>query len=144
MTPTATQVLAAGARTADATVSLDYHHRHRRRLMLETDQGVAFLLDLADARALAGGDLLLLDNGDCVEVVAVPEQVMRITAADVHTLMRLAWHIGNRHLAAELHSDHIVIADDHVIGEMVEGLGGRVMRVQQPFQPERGAYDHGH
>lgn len=111
---------------------------------MRTDSGRDFLLDLADARALADGDILLLEDGSAVRVQAVPERVLRITAPDTDTLVRIAWHIGNRHLAAELHAEYLVIADDHVIAEMVRGLGGDAEVVQQPFQPERGAYDHGH
>ena len=64
---------------------------------------------------------------------------------DTGTLVRIAWHIGNRHLAAELHADHIVIASDHVIADMVTGLGGTATLAERPFQPEGGAYSgHGH
>lgn len=130
---------------ADDSVTLAHDRRHRRRMAMTTDAGRAFILDLPEAIALRDGDVLVLDDGGYLRVIAEPEAVLRITAADAATLVRIAWHIGNRHLAAELHADHLVIADDHVIADMVVGLGGTVERAEQPFQPEGGAYaEHGH
>ena len=132
---------AAQAPKADDTVTLTHDRRHRRRVAMTTDDGRPFILDLADAVALRDGDVLALDDGGHVRVVAEPEAVLRITAADAETLVRIAWHIGNRHLPAELHDDHLVIADDHVIADMVTGLGGSIERAELPFHPEGGAYD---
>ncbi len=140
----ATAVASSNSGDPADDVVLDFHHRHRRRLSMKTTSGREFLLDLPKARALKNNDVLVLDDGSRVRVVAAEEAVMRITAGDAKTLMRLAWHIGNRHLAAEIHADHIVMAEDQVIANMVRGLGGHVSLTRGPFQPEGGAYDHGH
>ncbi len=135
----------ADAPDASDSVTLAHDRRHRRRMAMTTDTGRAFILDLPEAVALRDGDVLLLDDGGHVRVVAEPEPVLRITAPDAATLVRIAWHIGNRHLPAELHADYLVIADDHVIADMVTGLGGTVERTALPFHPEGGAYSgHGH
>lgn len=130
--------------SASDTVRLTYDQRYRRRIRMQSEGGTEFLLDLPEARALKDGDVLQLDDATLVTVAAAPEAVMRITAADAVDLTRLAWHIGNRHLAAEIRSDCLLIAEDHVIAEMVQGLGGTVSHESLPFQPEGGAYDHGH
>ena len=127
-------------------VTLDFHHRHRRRMAMTSSQGREFLLDLEEAVALRDGDVLILDDDGRVEVIAKAEAVAEITAADEQTLVRLAWHLGNRHLPTEIHAHCLRILNDHVIVEMVLGLGGHVARKQMPFHPEGGAYDaaHGH
>ncbi|MEL7025467.1 MAG: urease accessory protein UreE [Pseudomonadota bacterium] len=125
-------------------VELTFDHRYRRRIKMTTLSGVEFLLKLPQARALRDGDVLVLDDQSRVRVVAADEAVMCVTAADAHVLMRLAWHIGNRHLPAEIHADYLLLAEDHVIAEMIRGLGGKVELQRRPFHPEGGAYDHGH
>jgi urease accessory protein len=94
--------------------------------------------------ALSDGDGLRLEDGRVVLVKAAAEDLMEVTATSPHHLMRLAWHIGNRHLPAAIGADRILIRPDHVIAEMIEGLGGRVRPVRAPFEPEGGAYSHGH
>ncbi|MEL7310778.1 MAG: urease accessory protein UreE [Pseudomonadota bacterium] len=126
------------------SVELTFDQRYRRRIKMTTRQGVEFLLKLPEAKALRDGDLLVLNDQSAIRVVAADEAVMRVTAQDPHVLMRLAWHIGNRHLPAELHASYILLAEDHVIAEMIRGLGGHVEARQMPFHPEGGAYDHGH
>ncbi|MEL6871038.1 MAG: urease accessory protein UreE [Pseudomonadota bacterium] len=140
-------IAVADAQTAkdnDDEVVLEFLDRHRRRITLTTEGGVAFLLDLNEARALADGDVLLLDSGGQVVVRAKDEALLQIRAADPHTLMRIAWHLGNRHLAVAMFADRIEILADHVIADMVRGLGGDVTERHGPFQPERGAYAHEH
>ncbi len=145
-TARAIRVLAGAEATGEEdTVTLAHDRRHRRRMAMTTDAGRAFILDLPEAVALRNGDVLALDDGGRVRVVAESEPVLRIRAPDAATLVRIAWHIGNRHLPAELHADYLVIADDHVIADMVTGLGGTAERVRMPFHPEGGAYSgHGH
>ncbi len=123
------------------TVTLDYDHRHRRRVRLKSDGGEAFLLDLPRATVLAEGDGLALADGSWLEVRAAPEALLEIRAASFALLLRLAWHIGNRHLPAQLAADCILIREDHVIAAMLEGLGASLKHVHAPFTPERGAYD---
>ena len=146
----ATTVLPAGSYGAPAdTVTLDFDGRHRRRIALAGDGGLAFLLDLPKATALQAGDGLLLEDGRIVQVRAAPEPLTEVTAADPHHLLRLAWHLGNRHLPAMIEAGRILIRRDHVISEMVRGLGDRARDIEAPFDPEGGAYGgsaggHGH
>ncbi len=121
-------------------VTLDYDGRHRRRLSLASDAGEAFLLDLPEARHLRDGDGLLLEDGRVVRVVAKPEPVSVVTAADPFLLLRCAWHLGNRHLPAALSGGRILIRPDHVITAMLRGLGANVQDAELPFDPEQGAY----
>jgi urease accessory protein len=126
---------------ARGTVTLGYDDRHRRRFRLASDAGEAFLLDLPRAALLEEGDGLALDDGSWLEVRSAPEALLEISAAGAELLARLAWHIGNRHLPAQILADRILIREDHVIAEMLQGLGAAVRAVMAPFNPERGAYD---
>ena len=106
------------------TVTLAYLDRHRRRIRLVADLGETFLLDLARAQHLADGDGLELDSGGYIRVRAAPEPVLEIEAADRAGLLRIAWHLGNRHLPLQVAGERLRIRADHVIAEMVAGLGG--------------------
>lgn len=121
------------------TATLDWDERHRRRRSLTSDQGEAFLLDLAEAARLGEGDGLALEDGSVIRVVAKPEPVLVIEAGAAG-LPRLAYHLGNRHLAIQIFADRLVIRADAVIADMVRGLGGIVTRRDSPFDPESGAY----
>ena len=138
----------AGQWPADAagdTVTLDYDSRHRRRIRLTTEAGAALLLDLPKAVALADGDGLKTDRDGWVTVRAAPEPLLEIGGRDRRHLLRLAWHLGNRHIPAEIGESALRIRPDHVIARMIEGLGGTVRATEAPFQPESGAYaEHGH
>ena len=132
--------VAAGTRPPIDTVTLDRQARFRRRIVMTTDRGGELLLDLPEATYLADGDALVLSNGDLVAVKAAPEELMEIRARDSHHLMRIAWHLGNRHTPTELADGALYIQTDHVLAEMVTGLGGDVRTVMRPFEPEGGAY----
>lgn len=106
--------------------------------------GLGFLLDLPAPAVLEDGDALVLDDGRLVWVEAAAERLLEIRASNDHALKRLIWHIGNRHIPAEIGADAIWIADDHVLAAMVRGLGGTAVQVERPFQPEGGAYAGGH
>ncbi len=122
-------------------ITLDWGDRHRRRVLMADDAGDEFLLDLPAALHLAEGDGLLLDQGGWIEVHAADEAVIDVTAADAAALARLAWHIGNRHKPVQILSDGALrLPQDHVLVEMITGLGGKVIARQAPFQPEPGAY----
>jgi urease accessory protein len=132
-------------------ITLDHDERHRRRMAMTADGGLAFLLDLAKATALRDGDGLLLEDGGIVAVRARPEPLLEITTPNPRRMLRLAWHLGNRHLPVQIEVERLLIRPDHVIEEMVRNLGGGVRPVNEPFDPESGAYgghglaeDHGH
>jgi urease accessory protein len=125
------------------TVVLDFDDRHRRRMAMTGTRGLAFLLDLENAVALRGGDALVLDDGRLVEVVAAPEPLIEIRGADPQHLVRVAWHLGNRHLPTQITARGLRIRRDHVIEAMVKGLGARVIEIEAPFDPEGGAYAGG-
>ena len=145
--PRATGVLPAGGwETAEArdVVVVEFDERFRRRRRYVASGGTAFLLDLPQARVLRDGDGLLLDDGAVIAVRAAPEPLLEVTAASPALLLRLAWHLGNRHLPARLDDGRILIRDDHVIAAMLRGLGATLRAVSAPFDPEGGAYDgHG-
>ena len=121
-------------------IVLDHGDRHRRRMAMRTVGGLSFLLDLPEPTVLDDGDALVLQDGRLVWVEAAPEPLLEIRAADDHALKRLIWHIGNRHIPAEIGADAVYIGFDHVLAEMVRGLGGSAEAVERPFRPEGGAY----
>jgi urease accessory protein len=125
------------------TVVLDFDDRHRRRMAMTGTRGFEFLLDLENAVALRGGDALVLDDHRLIEVVAAPEPLIEIRGADPQHLVRLAWHLGNRHLPTQIMGKGLRIRRDHVIEAMVKGLGARVIEIEAPFDPEGGAYAGG-
>jgi urease accessory protein len=144
-------VRSAGSWSGDPadSVVLDYDERYRRRIAMTGVRGLAFLLDLPEAVMLRAGDGLALEDGRIVEVVAAPEQLAEIRAADSAALVRVAWHLGNRHLPTELLAKSLRIRRDHVIEDMARRLGAKVTAIEAPFNPEGGAYVaaapvHGH
>lgn len=122
------------------TVVLSFDDRHRRRLAMTGTRGLDFLLDLPEVVALRGGDALVLEDDRLIEVVAAPEPLIEIRCRDASDLVRIAWHLGNRHLPTQLIARGLRIRRDHVIEEMVRGLGARVIEIEAPFDPEGGAY----
>ena len=148
----ADRVAAAGQWPADrasGAVVLDYDNRHRRRIRLTCEDGEAVLLDLEKAVALRDGDGLATDDGGWVAVRAAAEDLVAVSCDSAHHLQRIAWHLGNRHCPAAIEPGRILIRRDHVIEDMLRGLGATVVEVHEPFDPERGAYDdrntgHGH
>ena len=139
-------------RVAD-TLTLDHEARHRRRVALTGEGGLSFLLDLDKAVVLDDGDAVKLEDGRLVQIKAAPEKLVEVRTDNPLRLMKVAWHIGNRHVPAEITADAIYITHDHVLMEMVRGLGATATLVERPFRPERGAYhehgpdcghDHGH
>jgi urease accessory protein len=122
-------------------VTVAYLDRHRRRIRLVGDSGEAFLLDLPRTTHLGDGDGLELDGGGgFIRVRAAAEPVLELEASDAGALLRIAWHLGNRHLPLQVTGDRLRIRADHVVAEMVRGLGGRLAALEAPFDPETGAY----
>src|ERR1700687_3310904 len=122
------------------TVVRDVDDLHRRRMAMTGTRGLEFLLDLENAVALRGGDALVLDDGRLVDVIAPAEPLTEISCTDPHHLVRVAWHLGNRHLPTQIMAKGLRIRRDHVIEAMVKGLGARVIEIEAPFDPEGGAY----
>jgi urease accessory protein len=134
-----------GDRPFADSVVMTFEDRRRRRGTVTTLRGLEVLVDLAEAPALAGGDALELEDGRLVEIVAEAEELLEIRGRDPLHLIRLAWHLGSRHLETEIGPKWLRIRRDHVIAGMLEGLGARITDIAGPFQPEGGAYEgHGH
>jgi len=142
----ASEIKAAGTWNAASAVDcvvLDAAERHRRRVALTGERGSAFLLDLPHTTALKDGDGLVLDDGAIVRVAGKAEPLVEIAAKSPHELARLAWHIGNRHIEMQVLGDRLRIRRDHVLEDMLRGLGARITCIEAPFEPEHGAYGHG-
>ena len=130
---------------ATGTITLDFDTRHRRRIQLTADQGENILLDLPKAIAMANGDGVQLDDGRWLMIQAAAETIVEVRHKDPGQLVRLAWHLGNRHLPTEIRHEAIRIRPDHVIEDMLSGFGAILRKIEAPFQPEGGAYGgHNH
>ncbi|MBC8050714.1 MAG: urease accessory protein UreE [Chitinophagales bacterium] len=121
------------------TVTLDHDARSKRRFRAISDNGRDVLIDLAGAAHLAHGARLEVDGG-FIEVRAALEALLEIRCTDPLALARIAWHLGNRHTAAEITEDAIFIQPDHVLGDMARRLGAATTDVMRAFDPEGGAY----
>lgn len=126
-----------------AIVVLDADERHIRRKRITLASGEDVLVDFDKPVHLQQGDRLVLEDGRNAKVVAAPEELMEVAARDTRHLVELAWHIGNRHLAAEIGERRILIRRDKVIRAMLEQLGATVHDVTEAFAPAHGAY-HAH
>ncbi|MEM7743217.1 MAG: urease accessory protein UreE [Pseudomonadota bacterium] len=121
------------------TVTLDYEARYFRRRLVITDTGREVLIDAAEARSYADGAHVVAADGTDIVIHAAAEPVAEVRG----DLARLAWHIGNRHTPCEVRADCLLIRRDHVLEDMLRGLGADVRHAEGPFQPEGGAYGHG-
>jgi urease accessory protein len=126
-------------RLATARVVLGYDDRFLRRKRLSMASGEAFLVDLPETANLLAGDALELSDGRLVEIAAADEDVLVVRG----DLVRLAWHIGNRHTPCQIEADRLLIRADHVLADMLRGLGATVTEARAPFTPEGGAYGLG-
>lgn len=136
---TASKIKSAIGASVSDTVSLTYEGRLLRRKRLTSDQGTPFLVDLPSVTNLLDGDAFEFDDGNVISIVAADELLLEIRG----DLVRLAWHIGNRHTPCQIEDDCILIAHDHVIADMLRGLGATVTETTRPFSPEGGAYGLG-
>ena len=143
------------ARTASTTqpsewLALSFELRCKNRLRTRLESGEEAGLFLPRGTVLRGGDRLLAQDGRIVGVKVAPEALLEVASPDALALARVAYHLGNRHVAVELQPGMLRFAKDHVLQEMVQGLGLRVSEVHAPFEPESGAYGghaghvHGH
>jgi urease accessory protein len=124
----------------DDEIVLDYQDRNRRRIKLDSKKKISFLLDEKETVFLNNGSLLILSNEYKVKVIAKLENVLKVEAKDKSNLSSLAWHIGNRHIPAEIHKDYIIIQRDEIISRMLKLLGAKVVKKKLSFTPEKGAY----
>ena len=145
-----TAIRPAGAWDVNAVrdaVVLDAQDRHRRRVVFVGEEGATYLLDLPRPAQLRDGDALVIEDGALVRVTGKPEPLVEIESVSAHELARLAWHIGNRHTEVQIVGDRLRIRRDHVLEEMLRGLGATLRFVDAVFDPEHGAYaqnGHGH
>jgi urease accessory protein len=139
--PIAQSIYRAGQwpRLATGRVVLGYDARFLRRKRLETASGEGFMVDLPETTNLLAGDAFALSDGRLIEIVAADEAVLIITG----DLARLAWHIGNRHTPCQIEPHRLIIRADHVLADMLRGLGANVVATHAPFTPEGGAYGTG-
>ena len=122
------------------TVTLSYVARYFRRRVVTTDAGREVLIDASEARSYADGEAVEAADGTPLTIRAAVEPLADVRGAN---LARLAWHIGNRHTPCEVQPDRLLIQRDHVLEDMLRGLGAEVSHVEDAFQPEGGAYGHG-
>jgi urease accessory protein len=120
-------------------VVLDADDRQRRRIVLTSEKGARLLLDFDRPVTLHDGDGLVLDDGSVVVVSGEAEQLIEVTATAPHDLVRLAWHIGNRHTDIQFVDKRFRIRRDHVLEDMLKGLGAVTAPVDAPFDPEPAA-----
>ena len=139
MTARALQTLAHAHGPVADHVSLTYDARILRRKRLVTDHGEPFVVDLPQTTSVDAGHVFVLDDGRQIAVVAADEALMRV----IGDLVRLAWHIGNRHAPCAILPDALVVQREKVMRAMLEQLGATVTDVDGPFTPEGGAYGHG-
>lgn len=131
-------------RTASLTLSLTAEERTRSRHRFETTTGQPIYLQLPRGTVLRDGDLLQAEEDVVVRVIARPEPVLTVTADTPLDLLKAAYHLGNRHVPLEITADYLRLSPDPVLREMLEHRGLHVLEEIQPFQPEVGAYGHGH
>jgi urease accessory protein len=125
-------------------VVLDAGDRNRRRIVMTGEKGTEFLLDEAKPVSLRDGDGLALDDGSIVLVSGEPEKLLEISAGSALDTVRLAWHLGNRHTDVQIVGGKIRIRRDHVLEEMLRGLGAKISTLDAPFDPEPASPSHGH
>ena len=127
-----------------AAISLEAQERHIRRKVIALGSGEDVLVDFEKAIKLEDGDCIVLEDGRLIQIAASLENLLEVRGIDANHLARLAWHIGNRHLEAQIELARILIRPDHVIAKMLEQQGAIVTKTHETFSPEHGAYAHGH
>jgi urease accessory protein len=125
-------------------VVLDAGDRNRRRIVMTGEKGTEFLLDVEKPISLRDGDGLVLDDGSIVLVSGEQEHLIEISAGNALDTVRLAWHLGNRHTDVQIVADKIRIRRDHVLEDMLRGLGARLAPLDGSFDPESPTPSYGH
>ncbi len=125
-------------------LSLTYQQRQRNRLAVMLPNGKAAAIVLPRGDFLAPGDVLLSASGESIRIEAEKEELLKLTAASPFALLRLVYHLANRHVRAMLTETAVYIEPDPILADMVRQLGGEVEAVSDVFVPESGAYGGGH
>ena len=135
-----------GNRPVIDSVILDYVQRSTRKIAVTGIRGGAYEIELAEPARLRTDDLLVLDDGSLIEVVAAPEPLIEARAADLPSLALLAWHLGDRHVPAQLLPNRIRARREPAVESLLKSLGATLAIIEAPFEPEGGAYtaSHGH
>jgi urease accessory protein len=123
---------------------LPFERRCVSRQSAKLSDGREAQLFLPRGTVLRDGDVLAAEDGTQIVVEAARERVMIVSADDPRALARAAYHLGNRHVAVEVGAGMLKLEQDHVLGAMLRGLGVEVGTAEAPFEPESGAYGHGH
>ena len=125
-------------------LKLPFESRQKSRLRTALVSGEEVALMLPRGEVLRGGDLVTASDGRVIEVVAEPEKLVHVECASPEALAKAAYHLGNRHIPVQVGSGFLRMAPDHVLEEMLKGLGAKVSPIEAPFEPEAGAYGGGH
>ncbi|AHD11154.1 urease accessory protein UreE [Phaeobacter gallaeciensis] len=128
------------AHDTEDQITLSYEDRFLRRKVLTSDSGLRFLADFRSTQSLDAGDAFVLEDGRKIGVRPADEALLEVTGDHI---LRLAWHIGNRHMPCQIEANRLLIQRDHVIRDMLQKLGAALRDVVEPFTPEGGAYGHG-
>lgn len=123
---------------------LTFQQREKSRLKAQLSSGEEIGLFLPRGSVLKAGDVIASDEGDQVRILAAEESVSTVTTETPHLLLRIAYHLGNRHVPLQVESSWLRYCHDHVLDDMVRLIGGNVMVEKAPLQPESGAYGGGH
>jgi urease accessory protein len=145
--PRTTRVLGHGHRHERPivdTVILDFAQRSARTIAVTSVKGLTIEIDRHEPARLRTDDCLVLDDGSLVEVVAAAEPLVEARAADLAALMRLAWHLGDRHAPVQVLNNRIRARRDAGVESLLKSLGAKVAQIEAPFEPEGGAYESSH
>ncbi len=124
-------------------LKLPFDSRQKSRLRTQLASGEYVALMLPRGEILRGGDLVVASDGRVIEVIAQTERVLHITCSTPQNLTRAAYHLGNRHVPVQVGEAYLRIAADHVLEEMLKGLGAAIEAMDDAFEPEAGAYGGG-
>jgi urease accessory protein len=140
----ATKLKPGSSTQADGELRLPFELRQKSRLRTQLVSGEEVALMLPRGEILRGGDRLQASDGRVIEVLAAPEQVLHVECATPTELARAAYHLGNRHVPVQVGDGFLRLIADHVLEQMLRGLGARIEHIEAPFEPEAGAYGGGH
>lgn len=127
------------------TITLTSEQRRLRRKVLTLPKVGDVMIDFAEPATIEHFGALVLEDGRLIEVVAAPEPLLEVAGKSGEHLIELAWHIGNRHMPAQMEKKRILVPRDRIAKTMLEGLGATVRETVETFSPARGAYEgHAH